>query len=396
MSRTYFNNFYGKINGKSIFDYQIDKDKYKLETVEERIEYIKELLNLKYIDGVELNGDLFWDEIFEQKNEKKSHINLSPNANEDLATDSNICKVLESFGTYILQPDKEYRKKNKLKIYNDEIEFQKALKKEKATICKYGEQINEDDPMIVLKPIQNIKLVPKRTINKEYIKEHKELQCYQELIDHLNEIQENKELQNNINKKVNQNKNEGWFKYKCDYMKSSLRSDMEYVQNSYNPLFIPKKLLKDNGSVTWDCLDTLDVTHVKPLLQLYREKDEYDFTSDIDCILYDLGQVLNKVKLTDKQNEVLELWMHGVTIKNIAKELNKKPQAINQMLDTVVNKIVQVYEEQLENWYYLNICKEKYKKCNKCGEIKLINKFNKNGKRGLKSMCKKCENIGKN
>ena len=35
MSRVYFNNFYGKINGKSIFDYQIDKDKYKLETIEE-------------------------------------------------------------------------------------------------------------------------------------------------------------------------------------------------------------------------------------------------------------------------------------------------------------------------------------------------------------------------
>ncbi|MFX7845255.1 hypothetical protein ABTK14_23650, partial [Acinetobacter baumannii] len=80
-------------------------------------EYIKELLNLKYIDGVELNGDLFWDEIFEQKNEKTSHINLTPNNDTDLYSDSNICKVLESFATYILQPDKEYRKKNKLKIY---------------------------------------------------------------------------------------------------------------------------------------------------------------------------------------------------------------------------------------------------------------------------------------
>ena len=44
------------------------------------------------------------------------------------------------------------------------------------------------------------------------------------------------------------------------------------------------------------------------------------------------------------------------------------------MLDTIVEKIVQVYEEQLEDWYYLNINKGKYKKCNKCGEIKLINK----------------------
>lgn len=390
MGRIYFNNFYGKIDGKSIFNYQIDKDKYKLETVEERIEYIKELLNLQYIDGVELNEDLFWDEIFEQKNEKRSHINLSPNANEDLATDSNICKLLESLGTYILQPDKEYRKKNKLKIYNNEEEFQKALKKEKSYVCRYGEQINEDDPMIILKPVQNIKLVPKRTINKEYINEHEELRCYQDLINHLNEIQENKELQNNINKKLNQNKNEGWFKYKCDYMKSSLRSDMEYVQNSYNPLFIPKKLLKDNGAVTWDCLDTLDVTHVKPLLQLYREKEEYDFTSDIDCILYDLGQVLKKVKFTDKQKEVLNLWMKGDTVKNIAKELNRKLPSITGMLDTIVKNIVQAYEEELEDIYYLNICKGEYKRCNKCGKVKLVSKFNKNGSKGLLSICKKC------
>ena len=392
MSRVFFNNFYGKLNGKSIFDYQIDKDKYKLETVEERIEYIKELLNLKYIDGTELNGDLFWDEIFEQKNEKRSHINLSPNANEDLATDSNICKLLESLGTFILQPDKEYRKKNKLKIYNNEEEFQMALKKEKAYICKYGEQINNDDPMIMLKPIQNIKLVPKRTINKEYINEHKELQCYQDLINHLNEIQENKELQNNINKKLNQNKNEGWFKYKCDYMKSALRDDMSYVQSSYNPLYIPKKLLKDNGSVTWDCLDTLDVTHVKPLLQLYREKDEYDFTSDIDCILYDLGQVLKKVKLTDKQKEVLDLWMGGMMIKNIAKELNKPTGKVCDFLDRIVNKIVETYENEIEDWYYLNICKGEYKRCSKCGEVKLINKFYKESNGGYKAKCKKCMN----
>lgn len=390
MGRIYFNNFYGKIDNKGIYDYQIDKDKYKLETIEERIEYIKELLNLQYINGVELNGDLFWDEIFEQKNEKRSHINLSPNANEDLATDSNICKLLESLGTYILQPDKEYRKKNKLKIYNNEEEFQKALKKEKSYVCRYGEQINEDDPMIILKPVQNIKLVPKRTINKEYINEHEELRCYQDLINHLNEIQENKELQNNINKKLNQNKNEGWFKYKCDYMKSSLRSDMEYVQNSYNPLFIPKKLLKDNGAVTWDCLDTLDVTHVKPLLQLYREKEEYDFTSDIDCILYDLGQVLKKVKFTDKQKEVLNLWMKGDTVKNIAKELNRKLPSITGMLGTIVKNIVQAYEEELEDIYYLNICKGEYKRCNKCGKVKLVSKFNKNGSKGLLSICKKC------
>ena len=52
--------------------------------------------------------------------------------------------------------------------------------------------------------------------------------------------------------------------------------------------------------------------------------------------------------------------------------------------------IVQAYEEKIEDIYYLNIRKGKYKKCNVCGEVKLTNKFNKNGKQGLMPMCKKC------
>ena len=108
-------------------------------------------------------------------------------------------------------------------------------------------------------------------------------------------------------------------------------------------------------------------------------------------LMYDLGQVLKKVKLTDKQKEVLDLWMGGMMIKNIAKELNKPTGKVCDFLDRIVNKIVETYENEIEDWYYLNICKGEYKRCSKCGEVKLINKFNKNGKKGLKPMCKICQ-----
>ena len=170
-----------------------------------------------------------------------------------------------------------------------------------------------------------------------------------------------------------------------------LKKDMLQCKIELVRPIVWKQPLKDEGSPDWNEFDELDNSQIKALLQLYKESEVYDFQDDLGCMFQDLENVLRKIKLTDKQREVLELWKSGMTIKNIAKELNKKPQAINQMLDTVVNKIVQVYEEQLEDWYYLNICKGEYKKCNKCGEIKLINKFNKNGKGGVRNMCKICQ-----
>ena len=59
-------------------------------------------------------------------------------------------------------------------------------------------------------------------------------------------------------------------------------------------------------------------------------------------------------------------------------------------MDTIINMIIKQYEEDYEDWYYLNIRKGNYKKCNRCGEIKLVSRFDKNGKKGLLSICKKC------
>lgn len=53
-------------------------------------------------------------------------------------------------------------------------------------------------------------------------------------------------------------------------------------------------------------------------------------------------------------------------------------------------------EDQFLNWYYLEIEKGKYKKCNRCGQIKLAhNKYfskNKTSKDGFYSICKECRN----
>ena len=391
MGRVYFNRFFSKIDGKGIYDYtKLDTN---INDLEGRIQYIYDLLNvIKDKNGIEFSNDEFWNEIFEQRPNKTSYIDLIPNNETELYSDSNVAKTLEMLSNYILLCDPYKNKKEYIKVYDNEKKFQEAISKDRKYYNEHGEVMN--DMVIILGKKENYKKAKDEKVTAEDLKKYPELREYKKEIDRLSSyIREDR-----LYEFVEYMQNKGHTRIKTEKQAKSflvnhigeLKRDMLQAKIKLVRPIVWKAPLKDEGGADWNELDTLDITHVKALLQLYREKEEYDFTSDIDCILYDLGQVLKKVKFTDKQKEVLDLWMKGGTIKNIAKELNKPTGKVCNFLDRIVNKIVEIYEEELEDWYYLNVCKGEYKKCNVCGEIKLTNKFNKNGKQGLMPMCKKC------
>ena len=396
-ARVYFNRFFSKINNKGIYDYaKLDTN---INDLEERIQYVYDLLNVvKDENGTEFSNDEFWNEIFVQRPNKTSYIDLMPNSETELYSESNIAKTLEAIANYIMWCDPNKKERSYIKIYDDEKKFKDALYKEKKYIEKYGESLEEG--VALLRHQKNYKKAKDEVVTSEDLKKYPELREYKKEIDRLSAyIKEDR-----LDKFVEYMQLKGHVKIKTEkqakYFLTNhiglLKKDMLQCKIELARPIVWKQPLKDEGSPDWDEFDELNNSHIKSLLQLYKESEIYDFQDDLGCMFQDLENVLNKVKLTDKQREVLELWMSGMTIKNISKELNRNTSVISRMLDTVVEKIVQVYEEQMEDLYYLNIVKGEYKKCTKCGDVKLINKFNKNGKRGLKSMCKKCENIGKN
>ena len=57
------NHFYGKINGKSIGSFL--KFNYNLNTCEERIDFVNEVLEMYKVDGVEFYNEYF-DEVYDQ------------------------------------------------------------------------------------------------------------------------------------------------------------------------------------------------------------------------------------------------------------------------------------------------------------------------------------------
>ena len=393
MSRVYFNRFFSKIDGKNIYDYT--KLDTTIDDLEGRIQYIYDLLNVaKDENGVEFSNDEFWNEVFEQRPNKTSYIDLIPNNETELYTDSNIAKTLEMLANYIFWADPNKNKKENIKIYNNEEDFKNALIKEKKCINRYGENTINDE-IIILRRKDNYKKSKDEVVTSDDLKRCLELREYKKEIDRLSAyIKEDR-----LNEFVEYMQNKGYKKIKTNKQAktflmnhiSKLKNDMIQTKIELIRPINFKAPLKDNGQADWNEFDELDSTHIKALLQLYKESEVYDFQSDLGCMFQDLEIVLKEVELTDKQEELLHMWKNGMTIKNIAKELGKDRKSVESMLNTIIKKITMVYEEKIEDIYYLNICKGEYKLCSKCSEVKLINKFNKNGKGGIRSICKICQ-----
>ena len=392
-NRIYFNRFYSKINGRNIYDYT--KLDVSLKTLEERLEYVDKLLNLIRDEyGIEFSDDEFWNEVFVQRPNKTSYIDLMPNNDTELYSDSNIAKTLEMIANYILWCDPDKNKKENIKIFNDEKKFQDALSKDRKYFDKYGQEV--DGGVIILRRKDNYKKAKDEKVTAEDLKKHPELRAYKKEIDRLSAyIKEDR-----LDEFVEYMQNKGHVKIKNEKQAKSflinhiglLKKDMLQAKIDLVRPIVWKAPLKDEGEADWNELDELDPSHMKALLQLYRESEVYDFQSDLGCIFSDLKDALNEVKLTEKQQELLSMWMKGMTVTKIAEELNVTGGTISRNLNKVVDNIIKVYELKLEDWYYLNICKGEYKQCKKCGEVKLINKFYKESNGGYKTKCKKCMN----
>ena len=287
---------------------------------------------------------------------------------------------LEVLTDYILTVNKR-KQENNIKYYNE-----KDLKNK--MICKNTiyledlENIEELEENIIDKNI-----IPQNTyLNKYNINNNKLIKIYNDFLQMYND--------DNFRHDKNIKKSSCLFKNGI----KTLKEDILYLKER-DLNYKERNNFKFNKNETkYDEIDFFLKEHIKCLLQIkYLYPKRPNNTQDnLYNILLDLEDLINKTNFTKTQKKVLELYKNGFIISEISKQLNKSNSAISNTLDIIVNKIIKTYEKQYEDWYYLNICKGKYKKCNKCSEIKLINKFSKNGEKGYKSICKDCENKRKN
>lgn len=378
------NHFYGKINGKSIGSFL--KFNYNLNTCEERIDFVNEVLEMYKVDGVEFYNEYF-DEVYDQ-DRKFGKIDIVIGKDKSQYTESNIASALEMIANYILAVDEKNEGIN-YKIYTSEELFNRACREYNVinSVAKanggldmnYGENIIEAFPIFQLP--KNFKKVKDLKVEKKDLEKYPPMKDYTDFYEYLKE--ESKRLWNT----KGLSKEDMVRRSKIKKILPEIKKDIIEVKKQLQMPIIWKAPLKDNGGADYDELDMFDKNAIKMLLQIHKQ---IDLQNDLSCILVDLDNLINNVEFTERQYEVLELWRNGLTIENISKELYVKENTVSITLDRAIDSIVKQYEKEYEEWYYLNIRKGTYKKCSKCGEVKLISQFDKKGKQGLQSRCKKC------
>ena len=378
------NHFYGKINGKSIGSFL--KFNYNLNTCEERIDFVNKVLEMYKVDGVEFYNEYF-DEVYDQ-DRKFGKIDIVIGKDKSQYTESNIASALEMIANYILAVDEKDKGIN-YKIYTSEELFNRACREYNVinSVAKanggldmnYGENISEAFPIFQLP--KNFKKVKDLKVEKKDLEKYPPMKDYTDFYEYLKE--ESKRLWNT----KGLSKEDMIRRSKIKKILPEIKKDIIEVKKQLQMPIIWKAPLKDNGGADYDELDMFDKNVVKVLLQVHKQVDLQD---DLSCILVDLDNLINNIKFTERQYEVLELWRNGLTIENISKELHVKENTVSITLDRAIDSIIKQYEKEYEEWYYLNIRKGTYKQCCRCGEIKLISQFDKKGKQGLQSRCKKC------
>lgn len=380
----------GKINGKTIKDYQ-NKIDLSVETSQEIISQVEDLFNIEVIgdEGLQFTNDKFWQDIWD------SGICKANIGTNDLCWSStNISKTLETMASYILMKD-DAEKKKQLKIY-DENKLKKRAEKDREKICQIG--VNADNEVIILNDVKNYKKYKKTTILKEDIEKYEELKCYDEYKEYLKTLFHGENAKENRLKLIEKLKNKGYSitngkMYK--FVKTTLPSISEDMLNiklsKVQPIKWKQPLRDSSTSFNFDLLDMFDYKQVKYALLI--DKNLEISTQNEFCITMD--ELIEKTHLTKNQRTILDKWRLDWQVIKIASYMNVDVAYVSREIDTIAKKISNTYiDEYEENHYYLNLVKGKYKKCSRCGKTKLVKHFNqhsvKNGEVIYFKICSQC------
>jgi predicted DNA-binding protein YlxM (UPF0122 family) len=389
------NNFYGKINEKDYKYFMNILSQLKSTTIEENIEQVSEILD-----------DEFWHKVFIQNDEKEfdGSIKLILDKDDDLYSDSNIAKTLESFGTFILSADKKKDNPDWIRTFNHH-EIEKKGINELNFVQHLEETLGRTNSEFVISNVNyNYKLKREfdmttkdlAEINELFGDEYPIIRGYYNL--YLDARKQLKKL-NDLSKERGLTQEE---KAQKRMWTNSVKTYKEDILESMKQLVQPLKFkapLPDSGCPSWDEFDEKDEEHIRYALKI--SKDNIDISSDLYSIVMDLDKTISlcieDYEFTDTQLKVLELYRDNATQEEIAKELGIKQQVVNKHINAICKIISEKNWEIYEDWYYLEIAKGTYKKCKCCGEVKLISRFDKDAKgaMGVKATCKKCRKAKK-
>ena len=397
------NNFNGKLEGKSAYEYYQAIKGLRKQNAKETIEVIREIIGSEFINDREFVHP-FWEKLFIQKDERnewEGGVKLVLSTSDNLYSDSNIARILENMGTLIIDSEKKRDDPERyIKVFKSEEMFIKAIDEQNAMLQIVNSsptgrdaKITGRNDMFVLANQMNYKMEKRRTkLNDRDLEElDKEFGCkYPVVHDYYTTYLEYKEEIKKYRDMIREGKiftdvEKYRYKYAKKHVKTLKNDFLDAIEKKERAIVF-KAPLPDEGCPEWGMFDETDVEHIKAALRVNRGNDMQD---ELRVIIRDLEITVSQCKWTDRQKRILELLKTDIPLIQIAEEVKMDMRNFDKEYNRICKRIVDKNYEKIEDWYYLNIRYGSYKKCNKCKEVKLTSKFSKNGN-GLRSHCKNC------
>ncbi|MGL5717658.1 MAG: hypothetical protein ACRCX2_31895 [Paraclostridium sp.] len=278
------------------------------------------------------------------ENDKIEYFRYSPNTTDELSEDINICKIIQSYGSYILNSKDLPREKQQEYTILTEEEFEKQLLKEMATDfkadssavldCRPKNDYNNLDHKITKKD-----LYPHLQDNKYGVRE-KDLY----LAKVLNDYETFREYLRGEMRKLKNGEPTSMTLYSLKTLLGGLAGDVVDSKKMILGTRAQAKRLGDESPTNdYGKMDYNNPEHIKAILKhckLTRTPRPDDMMSHIG---YDVNQSILRLKKNGKFDkidlEIVECYNAGYTLKEIGIEVERGIPTIQQRLDKIFRQI---------------------------------------------------------
>ena len=301
------------LDGMTVRDLQQELD-YKRKKIKDRMELINNILEKTN----------FFIEYF------TDYYNSNIGTTCPLSLDDNVCKLLESYATYILNSEEVVRENRandiEYKFISSEKYFENKVKREDHMKSEFNNCNIEVIPFIK-KDKNYLKVKEQKILNTDY----RDGELGKVLTDYKNFIEMAKNERDSLETLGSRNY------YLCRFI-SEARLDMKIVKDNYKGTIYFKNITNNIGA---NAIEDIDFTNPK-ILEILMTMDfkEISDINDLSIILWDFENLIKKSNLKEKDLEILDYYRKGYNKNDIAKVFGVSRTAIHKKIQTIKKKLI--------------------------------------------------------
>ena len=344
--------FQGKLAGISVedlkgLDYEKEKLVDRMEEVFKKVDKVEPFFNEYFFQKEKNERDNGEFEHLITESDEREYYRYSPNTTDELSEDINICKIIQSYGSYILNSKDLPRERQQEYSILTEEEFEKQLLKEMATDFKADASVVLDcrpknDYTNLDHKITKKDLYPHLQKNKYGVRE-KDL----ELARVLNDYETFREYLREEMRKLKAGEPTEMTLYRLKNLLGGLAGDVIDAKKMILGIRCQAKRLGDespyNDYSTMDYTNPEHIKHILKYCKITKTPRPDDMMSHIGYDVHVAIKNLVELKKLDKIDlEIIECYNAGYSLSDIGKEVNMSKVAVYKRIDKIAERISRV------------------------------------------------------